>query len=141
MTINHQGYGGGIGYAEQSLRLSELIIALRSRHHLADALMARIEPDIMDELRAVAAHRVVDIEDLAADFLERLAAEAADAAWQVGVVRLSPFDPDPEAALLGIVLQSAARDQIQQNVRISAECSSFTTHCTFLRHGHPYGMA
>lgn len=79
------------------MSLCDLIPAPRLRGGDAQHLLARIDPVIFDALHALAAHRGMETADLAAEFLKRLVIEAADTAWCIGLRRLSPFVPDPDA--------------------------------------------
>ena len=122
-------------------RLTELVLRLRAQHHSATALLLRIEPAIADELRAYAAHRHVDLVDLAADCLEQLANGVADAIWQLGIERHGNVSDDPEAALLGSVLRAAIHSRLQGERLVSSEVVVETVHFGFSRSGHPYMMA
>ncbi len=123
------------------MRLTELVSRLRAQHHSTTALLLRIEPAIADELRAYAAHRHVDLVDLAADCLEQLANSAADAIWQLGIERHGNVSDDPEAALLGSVLHAAIHSRLRGERLVSSEVVVETVHFGFSRSGHPYMMA
>jgi hypothetical protein len=123
------------------MRLRDLIPALKAQHVSASTLLQRIDPAIIDELRAYAAHRHVDLMDLAADCLEQLASDAADTIWQLGIERHGDFDNDPEAALLGTILRKAVRARLQREHVIGSEAIVQTVVIGFSRSGHPYAMA
>ncbi len=123
------------------MRLTDLILALKAQHGSASGLLQRIDPTIMDELRACAAHRQTDPMVLAADFLEQLACDAADTVWQLGIQRHADFDDDPEAALLGSMLQKAVRSRLQREHLIASATIARTVVVGFYRSGHPYTMA
>lgn len=124
-----------------SMRLRDLIPALKAEHSAAIALLQRIDPAIIDELRAYAAHRHISLMDLAADCLEHLASDAADTIWQLGVERHGRFDDDPEASLLGSVLQKLVRARLQREHLIGSAIFVRTVFVGFCRTGHPYTMA
>ncbi len=126
---------------DATMRLRDLIPALKAQHVSACALLQRIDPAIADELRAYAAHRQVDLPDLAADCLEQLASDAADTIWQIGIERHADFDDDPEAALLGSILRKAIRSRLQREQLIGSETIVQTVYIGFCRSGHPYAMA
>ncbi len=125
----------------ESMRLRDLIPALKAQNSSASALLQRIDPAITDELRAYSAHRQVDLMDLAADCLEQLASDAADTIWQLGIERHGDFDDDPEAALLGSILRQAVRSRLQREHLIGSEAIVQTVFIGFNRSGHPYTMA
>jgi hypothetical protein len=124
-----------------SMRLTDLIPALKAQHGSAGALLQRIDPAITDELRAYAAHRHIDLMDLAADCLEQLASDAANTVWQLGIERHEDFNDDPEAVLLGSILQKAVRAHLQREHLIGSEVIVQTVYIGFSRSGHPYTMA
>lgn len=123
------------------MRLRDLITALKAQHGSAIALLQRIDPSIIDELRAYAAHRQVDLMDVAGDCLEQLASDAADSVWQLGIERRGDFDDDPEAALLGGILRTAVRARLRREQQIVSNVTVQMVCLTFLRSGHPYTMA
>ncbi|MGL5115115.1 MAG: hypothetical protein ACRC7C_07300 [Beijerinckiaceae bacterium] len=125
---------------QDPMRLRDLIPALRSQHGSASALLRRIDPAIADELRAYAAHRHVDLMDLAADCLEQLASDATDTLWQLGIERHGQFDDDPEAALLGSILRKTVLSRLRRERLVSSEVSVQTVIIGFSRSGHPYTM-
>ena len=124
-----------------TMRLRDLIAALRARHGSATALLQRIDPAIADELHAYAAHRNIDLMDFAADCLERLAADAADTLWQLGIERHTLITDDPETALVSGVLQTAVRSRLQKGQRLAPGTTVRTVFIGFSRSGHPYAMA
>jgi hypothetical protein len=126
---------------DDRMRLGDLILALKAQRRSAIALMQRIDPAVADELRAYAAHRHIDLTDLAADCLEHVAADAADAIWQLAIERRRNLVVDPEAALLGDVLQSAIRARLMAERQIVSSTSIGTVFVGFRRSGHPYTMA
>jgi hypothetical protein len=126
---------------DDHMRLRDLIPALKAQHVSASGLMRRVDPIIMDELCAYAAHRHVNLMDLAADCLEQLASDASDTIWQLGIERHGDFDEDPEAALLGTILRKAIRARLQREHLIGSEVVVQTVYIGFSRSGHPYTMA
>jgi hypothetical protein len=126
---------------DENMRLRDLIPALRAQHTSASALLQRIDPSIADELRAYAAHRRIDLMDFAAECLEQLAAEAADKIWLLGIERHTLITDDPEAALLGGILETAMRSCLQREYRIGSSSNVQTVFIGFSRSGHPYQMA
>lgn len=125
---------------EGHMRLRDLILALKAQHGSASAVLSRIDPAIADELRAYAAHRHVDLMDLAADCLEQLAYDAADTLWQIGIERHGQSNHDPEAALLGGILRKAVRSRLQGEHLIGSAVIVQTVTIGFSRSGHPYTM-
>lgn len=125
---------------DESMRLAELILALREQDGSATALLQRIDPAVADALRAFAAHRHVDLTDLAADCLERIAADAADAIWQLAINRRRHTVDDPEAALVGGILQSVVRTRLMAERQVASMTSMETIFVGFRRSGHPYPM-
>jgi hypothetical protein len=123
------------------MRLRDLIPALKAQHGSARALLQRIDPAIADELRAYAAHRHVNLTDVAADCLEQLASDAADTIWQLGIERHGDFDNDPEAALLGSIIRKTIRARLQREHLIGSEVVVQTVYIGFSRSGHPYTRA
>ena len=124
-----------------SMRLRDLIPAFKAQDGSASALLQRIDPAIIDEIRAYAAHRQIDLMNLAGDCLEQLASDAADTIWQLGIERHGDFDEDPEAALLGSILRKAVRSRLQGEHLIGSKIAVQTVHIRFSRSGHPYTMA
>ena len=105
---------------EGHMRLSHLIPALKARDGTANGLLQRIDPSITDELRAYAAHRGINLIDLAADCLEQFASDTADTVWQLGIERHGYRDDDPEAALLGSILSKTVRSRLQREQLIGS---------------------
>lgn len=134
-------HGSHTDSCDDRMRLGDLIFALKAQHGSAIALMQRIDPAVADELRAFAAHRQVDLADLAADCLEHVAADAADAIWQLAMERRNNLVTDPEAALLGDILQSAVRARLMAERQIVSPTTIETVFVGFRRLGHPYTMA
>jgi hypothetical protein len=126
---------------DDHMRLRDLIPALKAKHGSAGVLLQRIDPAIVDELCAFAAHRHIDLMDLAADCLEQLAFDAADTIWQIGIERHGDFDDDPEAALLGSILRKAICTRLQRERLIGSATLVQTVVIGFSRSGHPYKMA
>lgn len=137
----HPGNRSGTSHTRDIMRLHELISALRLQRGSAIALMRRVDPLIADEFRAVAAHRRVELMDLAADCLEQLAFDAADTVWQLGIERHSDASDDPEAALLGSILRTAIRSRLRREKMIGSEMAVQTVFLEFRRLGHPYSRA
>jgi hypothetical protein len=123
------------------MRLRDLILALKTQDSSASALLLRIDPTVADELRAYAAHRRVDLMDLAAHCLEQFASDAADTLWQLGIERHGQVDDDPEAAMLGGILRQAVLSRLQREHLIRSEAVVHTVHIGFSRSGHPYSKA
>ena len=123
---------------DEQMRLRDLIPGLKAQDGSARALLQRIDPALADELRAYAAHRHVDLLDLAADCLEQLATDAADTVWRLGIERHQDIDEDPEARLLGDVLLMAVRSRLRHEQMIVSEAIVQTACFRFRRSGHPY---
>lgn len=126
---------------DDHMRLRDLIPALKAQHGSASGLLQRIDPAIADELRAYAAHRHIDLMDLAADCLEKLALDAADTVWQIGIERHGDWNDDPEATLLGSILSRTVRSRLQREQLIGSATIIQTVVIGFSRSGHPYTMA
>jgi hypothetical protein len=122
------------------MSLCDLIPALRLREGGAQHLLERMDPVIFDELHALATHRGMETADLAAEFLEALIIEAADTAWCIGLKRLSPFVPDPDATLLASALYNAMEARLRRDVRIPATLPVAVTTLGFIRSGWPYSQ-
>jgi hypothetical protein len=121
--------------------LRDLIPALTAHNGSARALLKRVDPVIIDELRAYAVHRQIDLMNLAAECLVQLATDAADTVWQIGIERHSTFENDPEAALLGNILLKAVRSRLQRESQIGSTEIVQMIIVGFNRCGHPYPMA
>jgi len=126
---------------DDMMRLRDVIMALKGQHGSASELIQRIDPAVADGLRAYAAHRHVDLMDLAADCLEHFVADAADAIWQLAIERRGNTDSDPEAALLGDILETAIRARLQHGQQIVSKTTIHMSVKGFGRSGHPYTMA
>jgi hypothetical protein len=107
--------------ADPSLRLRDLVGGLKSGDISAAALLNRLDPNLSDEIRAVAAHRGVSAENFLANVLRTFALDAADEAWRQLVERSEPIGDDAEAEALGNLFAQALRRTLVQDVRIGSQ--------------------
>lgn len=120
------------------LRLSDLISDLPANPGLAEDLFGRLDPDVVDELHAVVAHRKIELAEFVIDALTQVAVEAADAAWRNILMQRADFDDDPEAAVLGQVLRRAMQSHLHAGLMIASEQPLGDDPLPLHRIGHPY---
>ncbi|VTZ48092.1 conserved hypothetical protein [Methylocella tundrae] len=114
--------GGEIRIGEEEpLRLRELIAGLRSGSLPATLILDRVEPDLSDEIRAVAAHRGVSAESFIVNALVNFALDAADQAWRRMSRRTAHSEADGEAEALSNLLSEALRRILVRDLRIGSE--------------------
>jgi ATP phosphoribosyltransferase regulatory subunit HisZ len=106
--------------AEPTLRLRDVIGGLKSGDIRAAALLDRLDPNLSDEIRAVAAHRGVSAESFLANVLKTFALDAADEALRQLVQRSEVISDDAEADALGNLFAEALRRTLVQDVRLGA---------------------
>ncbi|ACK51365.1 hypothetical protein Msil_2436 [Methylocella silvestris BL2] len=104
----------------EPLPLRDLVAGLRSGGIEASAILNRLDPDLADEIHAVAVHRGVTTESYLAGALVNFALEAADEAWRRLGERAAPIDADQEAAAFGVLLSEALRRTLTRDARISS---------------------
>lgn len=106
---------------EEPLRLRELIAGLRSGALPATMILDRVEPDLSDEIRAVAAHRGVSAESFIVNALLNFALDAADGAWRRLARRTAHAESDGEAEAFTDVLSEALRRTLVRDLRIESQ--------------------
>lgn len=104
-----------------SLRLRDLIGGLRSGDIPSAPLLDRLDPNLADEIRAVAAHRRVSVESFLSNVLRTFALDAADETWRQLVERLEPISDDAEAEALGNLFAEALRRTLARDIRVGAQ--------------------
>ena len=127
--------------AGQRTSLRDVINIMQTQSPAARDLLARMDPAVLDMLRAIAAHRRIAIETFAAEALTAFALDAADTAWEIGADQHAAAYADPEAALLGHLLTRAMRQHLRAGQAIAAERATLTAPFMLHRVGHPYGAA
>ncbi|MEJ0092618.1 MAG: hypothetical protein WDN46_04050 [Methylocella sp.] len=84
-------------------------------------MLDRLDPNLADEIRAVAAHRRVSVENFLSNVLRTFALDAADETWRQLVERLEPISDDAEADALGNLFAEALRRTLARDIRVSAQ--------------------
>ncbi|PNG26161.1 hypothetical protein CR492_09940 [Methylocella silvestris] len=102
----------------EPLPLRDLVTGLRSGGIEASAILDRLDPDLADEIHAVAVHRGVTTESYLASALVNFALEAADEAWRRLGERAASAGADQEAAAFGALLSEALRRTLTRDARI-----------------------
>jgi hypothetical protein len=123
---------------QEPMRLRDLLSGLQSRHEAAADFIQRIDPGIGDAIRAMAAHRQIRPEDFVAEALMQFALDAADAAWRIAVEERADSNSDPEAVLLGHLLDKIMRLRLQAELMIASEGGASNAPLASRRIGHPY---
>lgn len=121
-----------------SMRLRDIISGLQNQQVAAFELMGRIDPAITDELNAMVAHRRGGLADYVADILIQVALDAADAAWARAVEQRADTHADPEAAMIGHMVQKAMRQRLNDVLRIASNLPEAGKSSQARRVGHPY---
>ena len=131
----------GVASNRQWMRLSDLILALQSQNPSGMDVIARLDPTILDFLRALAAHRHITAEEFVTGVVMTFAADAADAAWDIGMRQHAATGIDPEAELLGQLLLQSMRRHVRAEHLLGSEQVAADAPRYLARVGHPYGPA
>ncbi len=104
-----------------SLRLRDLIAGLGSGVITADSLIDQLDPNLSDEIRALVAHRRINLEKVLASVLLAFALDIADEVWGRMMRRSESLGESGEAAALTDVLNEAMLRMLQRGLRLGDE--------------------
>jgi hypothetical protein len=104
-----------------SLRLSDLIADLGSGVIVADSVIDQLDPNLSDEIRALVAHRRINLEKFLASVLLAFALDIADEVWSRVIRRSESLGESGEAAALTDVLNEAMLRMLQRGLRLGDE--------------------
>lgn len=120
------------------MHLRDLVSGLQSGHPAARELVQRLDPEIADQLRAMVVHRGSSMADFVAEVLVSIAHETAEAAWSGALAQYSANHDDPEAALLGRIVEDAMRRRLRAELLIASDQDADGEPFALRRVGHPH---
>jgi hypothetical protein len=100
------------------LRLRDLIIGLLSGDIVAATILARLDPNLSDEIRALVAHRAITAESFLANALMAFALDIADESWRQAIKYREATAEDAEAAAFADLLTEVMRQRLEREVSI-----------------------
>lgn len=109
------------------LRLRDLVAGLRSGDLTAETIVDRLDPDLADEINAVALHRGLTTEAFLVSALVSFALDAADESWRRlgerrgGEHAPAPHDFDSEAHAFTVLMTDAVQRAISRDERIASD--------------------
>ncbi|MFZ0728610.1 MAG: hypothetical protein WAM51_00620 [Methylovirgula sp.] len=118
--------GGGVP------RLRDLIIGLLSGDIAAATILARLDPNLSDEIRAVIVHRGMTAESFLANALMAFALDIADESWRQAVKHREAAAEDAEAAAFADLLREVMRQRLEREISLAAHAES-EPHLTLAR--------
>ena len=98
-------------------RLRDMIAGLRSGEIPAAAILSQLDSNLSDEIRALVAHRGIDMERFLADVLIDFMLNVADEAWR-GVTSHRGSGNDAEAGALSALVTAAVRQMLLHRLRL-----------------------
>jgi hypothetical protein len=107
--------------AEVSPRLRDLISGLWSGDIAAASVVSQLDPDFCDEIRALVAHRGINLEMFLANVLLAFALDIADETWSRVVQRKESLGKNGEAVALSDLLTVAMHQMLQRGLRLRGE--------------------
>ncbi len=113
-------------------RLRDLIVGLLSGDIAAAAILARLDPNLSDEVRALVAHRGITAESFLANALMAFALDIADESWRQALQYREATADDAEAAAFADLLTEVMRQRLEREVSIGWQKES-EPHITLAR--------
>lgn len=104
-------------------RLRDLIGGLVSGDIAGASILARLDPNLSDEIRAVVAHRGMTLETFLANALLAFALDVADDSWRQAIKFREAVSTDAEAAAFADLLTEILRQRLEREISIGWEAS------------------
>jgi hypothetical protein len=120
------------GSSAAAPRLRDLIRGLLSGDIAAATILARLDPNLSDEIRALVAHRGITAESFLANALLAFALDVADESWRQAIKYREAVAEDSEAAAFSDLLSEVMRQRLEREVSIGRPAES-ETHLTLAR--------
>ncbi|HLH12194.1 MAG TPA: hypothetical protein VKV77_10000 [Methylovirgula sp.] len=114
-------------------RLRDLILGLLSGDISAAGILARLDPNLSDEVRALVAHRGITPESFLANALMAFALDVADESWRQAIKYREPVAEDAEAAAFADLLNEVMRQRIDREICLEARAEKSEVHATLAR--------
>lgn len=99
-------------------RLRDLIIGLLSGDIAATAILARLDPNLSDEIRALIVHRGITAESFLANALMAFALDIADESWRQAIKYREATAKDAEAAAFADLLTEVMRQRLEREISL-----------------------
>jgi hypothetical protein len=113
-------------------RLRDVILGLLSGDIPAANILGRLDPNLSDEIRAMVAHRGMNVESFLANALMAFALDVADESWRQAIKFREAISADAEAAAFTDLLTEIMRQKLEREVSLSWDAAS-ETHATLAR--------
>ncbi len=105
-------------------RLRDLILGLLSGEIVAATVLARLDPNLSDEIRAVVAHRGITAESFLANALMAFALDIADESWRQAIKYREATAADAEAAAFADLLTEVMRQRLEREISLGWQTES-----------------
>ncbi|MGH6818651.1 MAG: hypothetical protein ACREC1_07775 [Methylovirgula sp.] len=99
-------------------RLRDLIVGLLSGDIAATAILARLDPNLSDEIRALIVHRGITAESFLANALMAFALDIADESWRQAIKYREATAKDAEAAAFADLLTEVMRQRLEREISL-----------------------
>jgi hypothetical protein len=113
-------------------RLRDLIRGLLSGDIAAATILARLDPNLSDEVRAIVVHRGITAESFLANALLTFALDIADQSWRQAIKYREALAEDSEAAAFADLLSEVMRQKLEREISLGWQTDSEPT-VTFAR--------
>ncbi len=113
-------------------RLRDLILGLLSGEIAAATILARLDPNLSDEVRALVAHRGITAESFLANALMAFALDIADESWRQAIKYREATAADAEAAAFADLLTEVMRQRLEREISLGWQTES-EPHVTLAR--------
>jgi hypothetical protein len=120
------------GSSAAAPRLRDLIRGLLSGDIAASTILARLDPNLSDEIRALVAHRGMTAESFLANALLAFALDVADESWRQAIKYREAIAEDSEAAAFADLLTEVMRQRLEREISLGRQAHS-ETHLTLAR--------
>jgi hypothetical protein len=107
-------------------RLRDLILGLLSGDIAAADILGRLDPNLSDEIRAMVAHRGMNVESFLANALMAFALDVADESWRQAIKFREAIADDAEAAAFTDLLTEIMRQRLEREVSLGRDAASGT---------------
>ncbi len=114
-------------------RLRDLIVGLLSGEITATAIFSRLDPNLVDEVHALVAHRGTTAEAFLANALMAFALDIADKSWRQAIKYREAFAEDAEAEAFADLLAEAMRQQLEREISLGWQAENPEPHATLGR--------
>jgi hypothetical protein len=113
-------------------RLRDLIVGLLSGDIAAATILARLDPNLSDEIRALIVHRGITAESFLANALMAFALDIADESWRQAIKYREATAKDAEAAAVADLLTEVMRQRLEREISLGSHAES-EPHLTLAR--------